>query len=112
MAIPSTGIPASMAEALSRMWARFLPEIEHRVVLLEQSSAALACGTLSVQEREAAHHAAHKLAGILGTFGLPQGTDLARQAEHLLESDVLPESIPRLASLVADLRSLLDARKA
>jgi HPt (histidine-containing phosphotransfer) domain-containing protein len=37
--------------------------------------------------RRAGADAAHKLAGILGTFGLPEGTNLARRIEVMLETD-------------------------
>jgi len=73
-----------MADALARLWAKFLPEIEARVALIEAAAAALTSGSLPDGQREAAHGAAHKLAGTLGTFGLQRGTELAREAEDFL----------------------------
>jgi len=99
-----------MTDALNRMWARFLPEIENRLVVVEAAAAALASSGLPADQREAAHQAAHKLAGILGTFGLPRGTELARQAEHLLAEEVPVGSIAELAGWVAELRGLIQSR--
>ena len=94
MATPSN--PA-MAAALARLWTRFLPEIENRVGLLETAAAALSVGTLTAEQREAAHDAAHKLAGTLGTFGLHRGTDLARQVELYFAGEN-PSVIPELVT--------------
>ncbi len=60
-------------EALDRLWNQFLPQIEERVATLETASQALSAGELSDELRDAAHAVAHKLAGILGTFGLTKG---------------------------------------
>ncbi len=97
-----------MADALARMWARFLPEIMQRLRLVEEASQALTCGALTDETRAAAHAAAHKLAGSLGTFGLHRGTSLARQAELLLAE--LPSSTDdatALAGWVFELRELV-----
>jgi HPt (histidine-containing phosphotransfer) domain-containing protein len=102
--------PPAMAEALARLWTRFLPEIENRLGLLESAVRSLEAGLLSGEEREAGHQAAHKLAGVLGTFGLHRGTDLARQAEVVLAGDA-PASTGDLTAWVAELRSLIESRK-
>ena len=72
---------ASLSEAMNRLWDRFLPQLEERVATLEAAAAALSAGTLTAELREQASHAAHNLAGVLGTFGLDEGTRLAREAE-------------------------------
>jgi HPt (histidine-containing phosphotransfer) domain-containing protein len=100
----------SISDALSKLWTRFLPEIENRLALLQVAADALASGSLGTGQREAAHAAAHKLAGTLGTFGLPQGTDLARQAELLLAGDVPDSAAPQLLSWVAELQSVIRSR--
>ena len=78
------GSPAeqAIAEAMNRLWAQYLPQIEERVQTLEAAAVALKDGTLTSAEREDATAAAHKLAGVLGTFGLPEGTALAREMEE------------------------------
>ena len=73
--------PTVLSEALDRLWIQFLPQMQERVSTLEAACTALAAGTLSVEQRAEANTAAHKLAGVLGTFGLTKGTVLAREAE-------------------------------
>jgi HPt (histidine-containing phosphotransfer) domain-containing protein len=91
-----------MSEALGRLWTKFLPEIEQRLELLETAARSLEAGHLAEDDREAAHQAAHKLAGVLGTFGLHRGTEL--------ESGIPAE--PRaFCARVSELRSLIVARK-
>jgi HPt (histidine-containing phosphotransfer) domain-containing protein len=103
-------MPHAMLEALGRLWTKFLPEIENRMAILESAVHGLESGSLSADKREAAHQAAHKLAGVLGTFGLHRGTELARQSE-LGFSDGKPASAGELSSWVAELRLLVNQRK-
>ncbi len=110
MATPNAGIPQSMSEALDQMWSRFQSEIGKRLDVLDAAVAALDAGRLTLEIQKEAHGAAHKLAGILGVFGLPRGTELARQSEHLLEKDVPAESVADLAAWVAELRRLVEGR--
>jgi HPt (histidine-containing phosphotransfer) domain-containing protein len=101
-----------LSAALERLWARFLPEIRERVSVLENASATLATGALTPQERDSAHAMAHKLAGVLGTFNLARGTELAREAELIYgrEDGPDPASAPRLGAISAELRSLVESR--
>lgn len=103
-------MPAGMADAMARLWARFLPDIEQRVAVVEAAAQAAAAGALSEPERQAAHAAAHKLAGSLGTFGLQRGTELARQAELAL-ADTAKLNAQELAAWTSELRQLVDSRK-
>jgi HPt (histidine-containing phosphotransfer) domain-containing protein len=105
----------SMADALARLWAKFLPEIDRRVTVLQSAAKALAIGALSSGQRAAAHAEAHKLTGSLGTFGLQRGTELARQAEQLFD-ETTPEAALNAASAalivcLAELRAIVDSRK-
>ena len=98
--------------ALDRMWAKFLPELEKRVAFLERANAALAAGTLNVDLRAKANAAAHKLAGVLGTFGLASGTVLARQIEALYSPPNSPGLLlpSQLIGLSTQLRALVENR--
>jgi len=71
---------------------------------------ASSAGALSEPQREAAHAAAHKLAGSLGTFGLHRGTELARQAECVFAGENAA-SASELSGWVTELRQLIDSRK-
>lgn len=107
------GRPAVLAEALDRLWIQFLPQMEERVAALETASVALEAGKLSLELCEKAHAAAHKLAGVLGTFDLTRGTILAREAEMLYsgEADTNPEDAARLTVIAAQLRAIVAGRK-
>jgi HPt (histidine-containing phosphotransfer) domain-containing protein len=100
----------SINEALDRLWKQFLPQIEERVAALESAGAALSAGRLSHDQREAAHTAAHKLAGILGTFGLTRGTVLAREAELLCSGETDPETASQLTEIAKRLSELVANR--
>jgi HPt (histidine-containing phosphotransfer) domain-containing protein len=103
----------ALHQALDGLWARFLPTIEERVGLLESAAAACAANRLSVEQQQAAFAAAHKLAGVLGTFGLTEGTALARELERMYSSPNAPDSAlgARLVSMAAELRAIVQNRK-
>lgn len=104
--------PSPLAEALNRLWAKFLPEIETRVATLELAAAAIDAGSLTSELREQACAAAHKLAGTLGTFGLQEGTKAAREAELLyMQEPLSPLANTRTIELTAELRNILAKRK-
>ena len=106
------GQPA-LNEALDRMWTQFLPQIKERLDLLDSAAAAFAANNLTMPQHEAANAAAHKLAGVLGTFGLTRGTVLARELEIMYSRDGGPDPAlgTRLISIAAELRDLIDSRK-
>jgi HPt (histidine-containing phosphotransfer) domain-containing protein len=104
---------SALTEALDRLWARFIPQIEERVAVLESAAAALNSGQLSVSQSEAASAAAHKLAGVLGTFGLDKGTVLARELEieYSRVGGLDPAGAGRLIEMVAGLRAMIESHK-
>jgi HPt (histidine-containing phosphotransfer) domain-containing protein len=104
--------PSALAEALNRLWAQFLPQIEERVSTLEGAAAALAAGALTPARCEEASAEAHKLAGVLGTFGLDRGTELAREAEILYSNGPSSPAMlnGRPAALAVQLRAILATR--
>lgn len=60
--------------------------------------------------RSQAREAAHKLAGVLGTFGLPQGTELAREAEAILEQPIDAADCVALAAIADHLAAVIAAK--
>lgn len=102
---------SALSQALDQLWARFLPQIAERVSLLESAATAFSANQLSTAQREAASSAAHKLAGVLGTFGLTRGTDLARDLEIFYSSEGGPGSNPQIAEITAELRAIVAGRK-
>ncbi len=103
----------ALEEALNRLWTKFLPQIQERLAALEAAASDLSSGTLTRDQQAAAGSAAHKLAGVLGTFGLHQGTILAREAEAAYENDLgRSETVAaRLTVIAAQLRAMVTGRK-
>lgn len=93
--------------AITRLWARSRPVVLERIAALQATAGELAAGRLAPQELEDARADAHKLVGSLGTFGIPQGSDLARGVERELEGE--GGNPARLRDLLAQLRQVVDA---
>jgi HPt (histidine-containing phosphotransfer) domain-containing protein len=91
---------------LSRLWQRSLPLLMERLATLDATAAAAHTGTLTTDLRERSISEAHKLAGSLGMFGYPDGTELARSIEMLLEGTE-PPCADRLTELTTELRAVL-----
>lgn len=104
-------LPTSMADALARLWTKFLPEIEARVELVQLAAQALVAGNLPDAQRIEAHGAAHKLAGTLGTFGLHRGTELAREAELMLAEPLTASAAPALTACVVELQAVIQSKR-
>jgi HPt (histidine-containing phosphotransfer) domain-containing protein len=103
----------AISRALDTMWARHRSQILERVTILETAALAVTANHLNATDREAAHSAAHKLAGTLGMFNLMRGTDLARELEQTYaQPSVPPASGQQLASMAAELRAMIENRKA
>ena len=105
--------PPDLTALLNQLWTRFLPEIHERVAILESAAQACASGAITSEQHQAAHAAAHKLAGSLGTFGLAQGSELAREFELMCASDELCSlaQAQRLTAIAAEIRMIVNARK-
>lgn len=103
----------AVAEAMNRLWAQYLPQIEERVSTLELAAAAYKDGSVTSEQREQAAAAAHKLAGVLGTFGLHEGTLLAREAEEFYSREAQSNGCAdgRPVEVASQLRTMLAARK-
>jgi HPt (histidine-containing phosphotransfer) domain-containing protein len=108
---PSPNSP--LGSALDLIWARFLPQMIERVATIEAAAYALQTGALAPEHIAGAAAEAHKLAGVLGSFGLTQGTDLARDFERIFIRDGGPEPsmAPRLIANAAQLRALIESHK-
>lgn len=106
-------LASQMSEAMNRLWEKFLPQMEERVSTLENAAARLAAANaLSADEQSRAGAEAHKLAGVLGTFGLKEGTELAREAEVLYSGELQtdPEKSSRLRVIAEELKAMIAGR--
>ena len=103
----------ALGQALDRMWAQFLPQMRERVAVLETAAKVFSANQLTVAQQQEANSAAHKLAGVLGTFGLTRGTVLAREVEMIYSRDGGPDRslASRLSSIAVELRALVESRK-
>jgi HPt (histidine-containing phosphotransfer) domain-containing protein len=79
-------ITGKLHDLLATLWSRSRETISERLDVLRTTHRALRANPADKNARRAGADAAHKLAGILGTFGLPDGTNLARHVEVTLES--------------------------
>lgn len=76
---------ASLTPLLAHLWQKNIPLMQDRLLLLDRAAAAPDDPAL----RQRAIEVAHKLAGSLGMFGFPAGTELARALEQGLEDETL-----------------------
>ena len=102
----------ALKEALDRLWVKFLPQTEERVAVLESAAAFFSANQLLQDQQYAASSAAHKLAGVLGTFGLTEGTVLARELELMYSREGGPDPTfaARLTESAARLRAIVSDR--
>lgn len=99
---PAQHEQAQYLRFLNETWLAQKAKILTQLTVFEQAIAALHQGAIPFPLQEKAHHAAHQLAGTLGTFGLSQAMTLARQ----LEQSFAPHS-PQLS--ISDITIVLDA---
>jgi HPt (histidine-containing phosphotransfer) domain-containing protein len=80
-----------------------------RLSVIEEAYAAALSTALDDEARHNAESAAHKLAGALGSIGLPEGSVTAAEIEALLQpgSTLSDAQLSRLSELLANLRSQL-----
>lgn len=97
---------ARLRQAMAVMWQRNLPTMRARLEELDRAAEHAEQGILAAELRSSAAGTAHKLAGSVAMFGFPQGTDIAREIEQMLDSpkDV---NVARLKELTASLHVAL-----
>jgi len=104
-------LEGGLPELLDAIWQVYRETNLARIVAIEHTALAVLEGKLDASTRTAAAMDAHKLTGILGTLGRPQGSVLALEAESVLIGHE-PIDAKRLAELAVALRSEFDARDA
>lgn len=106
---PNSKQQQAMLAALAKAREEFKAKVGSRIAVLEQATNALREGNVDVQLRQKAEQEAHKLAGSLGSFGFAQGSLLAQEIEHLLQSSIDQSLLsPRLCELVMKLQQELE----
>jgi diguanylate cyclase (GGDEF)-like protein len=112
---------AKVLAAVQRVWNKFKESFGSKIALFEQAIAltrgdeiALAHGdaigsTLDSELLSQAQMEAHRLIGSLGTFGLKQGSEIARQIEQLLRKESLDQNqLQQLEDLVGQLKQAIE----
>ena len=101
-----------MDDLLQALWVKNYPILLERLELIRAARNKMDAGSLDEQSRKDGEEAAHKLAGILGTFGLPQGSVLASKIEALLAGGVATcaQRAAELSSWVQDLEAVITSR--
>lgn len=109
MAVRADKQPAETLQvALEQVWKRSYPSVIERVRRVEDAAAALAGGASAEERLALGRVEAHRLAGLLGTFGLPRGSELARGLERTFEaSDGGPDD-RSAAERAAELRAVIE----
>jgi len=99
---------AKVDDLIASLWKKNLPSLRERLNLLDRAAAEASSGALAEATRAEAQSIAHKLAGNLGMFGYPQGSEVASKMEHTLKAPT-PESLATLATLAKQLRKSISA---
>lgn len=107
---PEESAAAALSAALAALWQRSVPAFLDRVAVVERGVAALGRGDLTPPLREVAEREAHRLTGALGTFGVPEGSRLARELERAFAPGAAadPAEAERLMGLAAELRRVVE----
>jgi DNA-binding response OmpR family regulator len=94
---------AEVLADVEQIWQAFQPKLAGAIVLFEQTIDHFTHGTLDLELRERAQTEAHRLVGSLGTFGLPNGANLAQQLEQSFQTLGQTEA-QRLSKLIQALK--------
>ena len=113
MSQPPDSNAKEMEELLQSLWTKNYGLLQERLKLIRDAYDRLAVGSLDKQTRCDAESAAHKLAGILGTFGLPQGSALASKIETSLAKETTSSSefAAQLHSWLTELETIVASRQ-
>ncbi len=100
-------------EAVNQLWYEFRAHVNEQVGVLNYAVCALEEQKLDPNLRQKARQEAHTLAGTLGTFGFPEGSQIARQMEHQFESNapLHPNDTLKMRTGVTELLQLLERSK-
>lgn len=103
-----------LQQLLLQLWMTSKATVAERLETIRFAQTRLEQNALDDPTRLQAISAAHKLAGILGTFGLPRGTELAQQVEMALERAGRTGSLDAkaLAMTLHELSELVDQKSA
>ena len=107
----SQALKATVAASIAQVWNGFKVHWLDQLRLLHQLSDQWRDGLVDPQLLEQGIAISHRLVGALGTFGRPEGTEIARQIETLLTTNAEPnaETARELSALVARLQKVVES---
>ncbi|MEG4108785.1 response regulator [Microcoleus sp. S13_C5] len=96
--------------AIAQMRGNLKANFIEKVAIFDRAIAQLKSGTLEGELREEAQAQAHKLVGSLGTLGLPKGSEVARQIEHLFMAENIwkPDTAQQIEGFLQKLTQIFD----
>uniref|UniRef100_A0A7V4XSK9 Hpt domain-containing protein n=1 Tax=Acidobacterium capsulatum TaxID=33075 RepID=A0A7V4XSK9_9BACT len=97
---------ATIQIKLDAIWKASKPALLERLATLESSCGEWLDHPENEDARQTAHDAAHKLAGVLGTFGLARGSQIASEIERIVSTPG-HEPLPQMPHLLAELREMI-----
>jgi HPt (histidine-containing phosphotransfer) domain-containing protein len=105
-------VAAQVAARLAQLWQTSRPSILERLAVLQASGVTLQQDAQDGEARNRGREAAHKLSGVLGVFGLPRGSEIAAEIEHVLKSGepLTPADLALLQSRIAELKAVIASK--
>ena len=103
----ASGIDDAFDADIEDLWALMAPMATDRVHLVRIALTAAQAGVLDDAVRLAGQQSAHKLAGALGSYFRPTGSQAAAAAEQILMGAIGDVDIEALAAAVATLDCVL-----
>jgi HPt (histidine-containing phosphotransfer) domain-containing protein len=97
---------------LQQLWITSQATVAQRLETLQTAQIRMEQNSLDARVRKQAADAAHKLAGILGTFGLPEGSTLALRVETAMENDTATLDAKEFAAILDELSRLVAQKSA
>ena len=102
---------AKVKAVVEKLWLKFKQGLGTKIGLFEQVISQLSGGSLDEELRSSAQAEAHRLIGSLGTFGLPQGSEVVRQIDKLLRLESLGQNeVQQLQELVDKLKQVVESK--
>lgn len=101
-----------IAARITELWHSSRPSILERIAALHAAQSSLGSDPEDLSARNQGREAAHKLSGVLGVFGLPRGSELASEIEHLLlpGPSLGAGDLARLRTCIAELDTVISSK--
>lgn len=114
-----TDAAEKIAAHLAQLWQTSKPTILERMTVLHATLDRLTQNPADHEARLSGREAAHKLSGVLGVFGLPEGSQLASEIEGILnvtsdtgQAALSPAALAALRGYVTDLDAVIASKPA